>query len=114
MPDNESIIAFEIAVCQADGVNELIAAIDISLHRMDTRLAIILRTDGHALGDELLTQLDIIHHVPIMRPDHVPIRIQMGLAIDLRWLAKCGPAQLCDAALSAHFSEVVLLRHSFY
>ncbi len=79
---------------------------------MDARLTIILRPDGHALGDELLTKLDIVDHIPIVRADHVTVRIEMGLGVDLRRLAKGRPAQLGDAALASHLREVIFIRDS--
>ncbi len=106
-PDDEGIIALQVAVGEADGVDELVAAVDVALDGMHAGLAVVLRADGHALGDELLAQLDVVDHVAVVRADHVAVGIEVRLGVDLRRFAEGRPAQLGDAALTAHLGDVV-------
>ena len=71
--DDKSIIALQVAVSQADGVDKLVATVQVAFHGMDTGLAIILRAHGQALVDELLAQLDVVNHVAVVRADQVAI-----------------------------------------
>jgi hypothetical protein len=81
---------------------------------MHAGLAIVLRTDGHTLGDELLAQLDVVHHVAIVRAHHIAIRVQVRLRVDLRWFSERCPAQLGNAARPGHLGKAVFLRHCFH
>ena len=98
-PDDEGVVALQVAVREADRIDHLVAAMDVALHGVDAGLAVVLRADGHALGDELVAQLDVVDHVAVVRADHVAVRIEMRLRVDLRRLAEGRPAQLRDAAL---------------
>ncbi len=96
--DDKGVIAGQVAVGQADGVDEFIAAVDVALHGVHAGLAVVLRADDHALCHELLAQLDVIDHVAVVRAHQVAVRVEMRLGVDLGWLAEGGPAQLGDAA----------------
>ena len=106
-PDDEGIIALQVTISQADGVDEIVAFIDVAFDGVDAGLAVVLGADGETLGDELLAQLDVVDHVAVVRPDHVAIRIEMGLGIDLGGFAEGGPAQLGDAAATGHLGEII-------
>ncbi len=90
---------------------KVVAPVDVALDGMHARFAVVLRAHGHALGHELLAQLDVVDHVAVVRADQVAVRIEVGLGVDLGGLAKGRPAQLGDAALAGHLGEVVFGGH---
>jgi hypothetical protein len=78
---------------------------------MHTGLAVVLRAHGHTLGEESLAQLYVIDHIAIVRSDHIAIGIQVRLCVFLGGRPEGSPAQLRDAARTAHLGEVVALCH---
>ena len=52
-PDHERVVALQVAVREADGVHHLVTPPDVALHGVDAALAVVVRADGHPLGQEL-------------------------------------------------------------
>ena len=104
--DHKGVIACQIFVCQANGLDKIIAAIYITLNRMNASFAIIHGTNCHALFNELLAKFYVVDHIAIMGAHHIAIRIQVWLGIGLRRVAKGCPAQLHNAAAACHLLEL--------
>ena len=79
LANDERIITFKVIIGLANGVKHLISLVNVTLNGMHTGLAVVLRTDNHPFCHELLAQFNIVDHVPIMRPDQVAVRVQVGL-----------------------------------
>ena len=106
--DHKGIIPGQVAVGEANGIDEVIATVDIALDRMHTALTVVLGTDLHAFLHELLPELKVVDDIAVMRSHHVAIRIQVRLGVDLRRLAEGSPAQLGNAARAAHLLNMIL------
>ena len=109
--DHERVIALQVAVGEPDGVHHLVALPDMPLHGVDAALAIVVRADRHALGQELDAELRVVDDVAVVRPDHGAVRVEVRLGVDLRRLAERRPAQLRDPARATHLREVVARRN---
>ena len=71
--DNKSVITLQVAISQANCVDEVIPLVDVSFHGMHAGFAVILRANGHTFSDELLPQLHIIDHVTVMGTNNITI-----------------------------------------
>jgi len=109
--NHKGIVARQVVVSLSDGLHRLHPPVDITLYRMHAAFAVVGRTHGHALGDELLTQFYIINHVAIMCAHQVAIRIQVRLRIHLRRRTKGCPAQLQNAPAAEHISKAQPVGH---
>ena len=81
--DHEGVVALEVRKGEPDGLDQLVALADVAFHRMDAGLAVVVGSDGHSLGQELDPELDVVHDVAVVRPDHVAVGVEMGLGIGL-------------------------------
>ena len=109
-PDHERVVALEVAEGEPDGVDERVAAADVALDRVDAGLTVVLRANGHPLGEELGAKLEVVDDVAVVRPDHRAVRVEVRLGVGRRRLAERRPAQLRDPAPAAHLREAVARR----
>ncbi len=83
----------QVAVREADRLDEIVAPADVALNGVDAGLAVVVRADRHPLRRELGVQLGMIDDVAVVGPDHRAVRVEVRLGVDLRRLAERGPAQ---------------------
>ena len=77
------IVALEVVVCPADGFDEIQPAVHIAFHRVHAGFAVVLRTHHKPLVHKHLTQLHIVDNVTVVRPNHVAVRVEVRLGVDL-------------------------------
>jgi hypothetical protein len=112
MGDDKGVIPFQIVVGGADGRQHLPpVAVKMTLHGVDTGLAIVGAAHRQSLAQEQLAHLDVVDHVAIVGADHVAVGIQVGLGILVRRCAKGRPAELGDASQATHGWKVQIGTH---
>jgi len=104
-PNHERVIPREVVVRVADRIEHREALVHVPLDGVDACLAIVRGANDHPLADERLSQLNVVHDVPVVSANEVAVRVEVGLGIGLRRSPERGPAELDDPPRPAHLVE---------